>query len=128
MKRIKTEGVKGSIALTAVVVISAILLAGGINILLGNIDLTRSTINYNSNIVNEIRTGSCLEESIYYLKKDTTFSGMVTLSFTEGQCSAQVDPIGNDLKSVTIVSDYYEYRYEDIYQIDTSMYPFNISQ
>jgi len=120
----RTNNQKGSVALTTVIVISAILLFSGISILITNIDLTRVANDYNNRLVVTLGIESCFEESLYKLKYDRTYTGTINLSNGFGDCSSLIEDDGVDIKKFTLTSNLDEYYYEVTRRVDISVFPF----
>lgn len=119
---------KGSIAITLVIVISSMLLAGGMNLLLSNIDFTRATVNYRSRQIAVIISKSCLEESLYKLKEDINFTGTFSVPFTDGNCDSTVSNLGGGLKTISVQTSYLDYQLTKNFQVNTIVYPYDVNE
>jgi hypothetical protein len=122
------KSVAANISLTTVLVTSAILLLTGITIVFSTMDLaysSKDTFNYE---LNTMRSRSCLEEAIYRIKNNPTFTGTAAITFTDGNCSAAVtnDPQNSNIKLVAITSMIKEYTYMLNKKVDISTSPFTV--
>jgi hypothetical protein len=118
----------GSITLTTVLVVGAILLASGVSLILTTIDLGSASKNYfNANLAN-IRSTTCLEEGFYKLRKDTTFTGNINFSYSDGNCSVSIqnDAQNSQTKILSISSTLSSYNSTRTVRVDTSANPFSI--
>lgn len=105
---------KGVVALISILIISAITIL----LVLGMSEISISTSyqysNNNANKTNYYTAEACLEEALIRLENDPTFnSGTITVG-TDLTCSISVSG-----GSITIISDYLEYR--ETFQADISL-------
>lgn len=98
MKKIdkKKKKIIGYIALTTVLVILPLLLLSGIDTIYTNISLLISgKMQYDYNIL-EINAESCLEESVYKIKKNRIYTGSFTITRTDWNCTSTIsDKVGS---------------------------------
>ena len=73
---------------------------------------------------------TCLEESLFRVKADDTFTGTVSYSNGGGVCTALVenDPVIPDTKVVTVDASYDVYSSEKTFTVDISSEPFQVSE
>ena len=119
---------KGSITLTTVLVVSAILLAGGISLILTSIDLSNAAKDTFNSSQTSIRSNTCLEEGIYKLNRSSTFTGSLSVDYSDGECFVviQNDNNNNQIKILNITSQVNSYVHEEVVRIDISKNPFEI--
>jgi len=127
VKKISQRQEKAAIALTTVIVISAILLLSGTTIVLINIDLARATKSSNATILNRLRSKGCFEEVLIRLKNDSSFTGDVDLAYDSYTCTASVSNNANpQLKDILVSSTSGEYHYEESHIVNISTDPIQI--
>ncbi len=117
---------KGSIALTTVIVISSLLLFSGITLILTSIDLAFATKDYNGLTLAKIRASSCFEESLLNIKNTPTFTGTGTITATDGSCTYTVSNESVTIKSILITSTFGEFAYSETKRLDTSFTPYKV--
>lgn len=119
---------KASVALTTVLVTTAVLLAGSISILFNIIDMTRTNKDNLTYELNSIRADSCLEESMNKLKFNPNYTGEVIITFSDGTCLSNItiDPVNNDIRDLYITSNIDEYYHEMYKKVDISQTPFYV--
>ena len=118
--------VKGNIALTLVIVMSTILLFGGIALVLSSIDLaTTSKSSGNTNIA-LLRSRSCTDDGIYRLKNNPNYVGSFTLTFSDGSCSCTVSG-ASTTKTLVVTSTVNNFNYQTTKTVDTSVNPYILS-
>ncbi|MDY0097337.1 MAG: hypothetical protein RBS01_03250 [Candidatus Dojkabacteria bacterium] len=121
---------KGYVALTTVLVILPILLLTGIDSLYRNMTtLITGKMTYDSHILKS-HSETCLEETVYKIKRNITYTGTSTLSLDNWSCNIEVeDKLGNPgIKIITIeatddIGTYYFIQKELNINVD----PFEIS-
>ncbi len=132
MKRtlFKKKKYNAGVALPTVVLISSILLIGGLGLVAMSIDVRKSSKSFSEYVQASMRAEVCLEESIQVLKYDPAYTGNFNLSFPTGECDSVISNIGIDpnLKEVVITSDFGASYYEKKYEVDVSDYPITISE
>ena len=125
----KKNKVKGYIALTTVLVILPLLLLTGIDSIYTNISLLISgKMQYDYNIL-EINAESCLEESVYKIKKNRAFVGSFNIERTEWSCTSTItDKVGDlGMKIIKIeATDQNENHVEVSKELNTNTDPFEI--
>lgn len=81
---------KGYIALTTVLIVVPLLLLTGINTLYQNITyLSVSKMDYDYQLL-KITSESCLEETVYYIKRNPLFVGDYVVSIGDAQCDINI--------------------------------------
>lgn len=125
MSNKKKHDQKGIIALTTLIIVIAIMITGGITLLLTSIDTSVSTEAFNNRLLAKIRSRACLEEGLYRIKQDPLYIGTVTLTFADGDCDAVVtDSVGNPgIKILDIDSTIEEFGYSSQKAVDTNADP-----
>lgn len=121
---------RASIALPTVVLISSILLIGGLSIIIMSIDIRKSTKGFSEYTTARLEAQACLEEGIEDLKFDSTYTGSFSMTFPSGSCDITISNIGGDptLKEAVITSSHGDTDYEAKYEIDVSAYPLTVSK
>jgi hypothetical protein len=86
---------KGYIALTTVLVILPLLLLTGIDSLYRNMTtLVVGKMTYDSNIL-ESNAETCLEETVYKIKRERTYTGVFNINMDDWSCTIDVtDKVG----------------------------------
>lgn len=126
----KKKKILGYIALTTVLVILPLLLLTGIDSIYTNISLLISgKMQYDYNNL-EINAESCLEESVYKIKKNRAFTGPLTITRDEWNCTSQisdkVDNLGVKIIEIIAVDNNQNYvRFSK--ELNTNTDPFEIS-
>lgn len=118
---------EGAIALTTVIIISGLLIASGITIVLTSIDLRKSTESSIGVVRSDINSRTCLEESVQRLKYDTTYTGSLSVTLTNGSCEADIsDDIDPNNKVINYTGIFEQASVEYTIRLDISEYPFSI--
>lgn len=117
----------GAVALTATLVIMAVLTAMGIALVLTSINLRNSTQSYyNSKILN-VTADNCLEESVDRLKVDTSYMGSLNLISDKGSCVASIsDSVEPNVKVIHIEAEFGEFSTFRQYHLDVSEHPYKL--
>ena len=119
---------KGTITLTTVILFTAMLMIAGVTLTLTSIDLSNNTKSFNNINLAQIRSSTCIEESVYRVKASTSYTGTFTSTYSDGSC---VGTITNDSapsrKVASITSSVGTSNYVTIKYIDYSTTPFTIS-
>ncbi|MFQ5492695.1 MAG: hypothetical protein ACE5DX_00855 [Candidatus Dojkabacteria bacterium] len=126
MKNRHLKNKKGVIALTTLIIVTAILILGGVTLLLTSIDVGESASSSSSAILAELRAVSCFEEGLYRLRLDPSFIGTKPISYPEsGVCTVDVSiNIGNpDYRDLNITSTVEEFSYEEMRTVDITQDP-----
>lgn len=118
------------VALPTVVLISSVLLIGGLSLVAMSIDVRKSSKGFGQYVKASMQAEVCLEESVQILKYDPTYTGNFNLTFPTGECDSFVSNIGGDpnLKEVVVTSVFEDSDYEKKYQVDVSDYPITITE
>jgi hypothetical protein len=122
---IKTEG---SLALTAVILVGAILLATGTLIVITSINTNRAASDFEKSQLAEMLQRDCLEETVYKFKTNTSYTGTVSFTNTIGSCQSIVtDTAGNaTLKQLAITTNIQGFTTSRNYQVSVASYPYTI--
>lgn len=119
----KTDAV---IALTTLLVVTAILLFGGITILLTSIDITRTTDSSSNIVLGRLRSRSCLEEAMYHIRADANYTGTITINYLDGSCEAQVTNATASTKNINVKGIIDEFTYEELRVADITLEPIQL--
>ena len=122
---------KGYIALTTVLIILPLLLLTGVDSLYRNMTtLIVSKMTYDSNIL-ESNAETCLEETVYKIKRNRTYTGTFNLSMNDWVCTIEVaDKVGFPgvkliyIEAQDTINDIYTFTQKEL-NINTD--PFEIS-
>lgn len=130
MNRDRKKKIRGYIALTTVLVILPLLLLSGINSIYTNITLlTSGKMQYDYNIL-EINTESCLEESVYKIKKNRAFVGSFSIIRDDWNCTSNISDKDGEfgVKVIEILSEDQNSNYVKVLkELNTNTDPFEIA-
>jgi len=117
-----------NISLTVVLVITTILILGGLTVLISSVDLAHSSKSANVKMLNELRSRSCVEEGLYRIKLNIMFTGQASIVFTDGNCvnNITIDPQNANIRIFTISSVINEYQFDIVKHIDITQHPYII--
>jgi len=121
---------EGSVSLLTVIIMSAILLLGGLTVISVTIDLAKSNQDSIYHELNVFRIRSCVEEALNRIKFNHTFVGTASITFSDGSCSAEVtnDPGGNlNLKRISVTAQINNYYHSVNKLVDITNTPFIVS-
>ncbi|KXK27428.1 MAG: hypothetical protein TR69_WS6001000304 [candidate division WS6 bacterium OLB20] len=122
---------KGIIALTILILSMAILLAGGIALLLAASDVAVSTRGYSDSVYARLTTRSCLEEAVRLIRSDNNYLGSFIVTYPDSypgrSCTATVTDAGGTLKNVSISAGFMESEITEVYIVDYSSNPPSLS-
>lgn len=120
---------KGYIALTTVLIIVPLLVLTGINTLYQNITyLSVSKMDYDYQLL-KVGSESCLEEIVYYIKRNPFFTGDHLISIGDTECNVNIQNKAGfpGVKVLSFVShDNVGAEYSFIKELDTNSNPFEI--
>jgi len=126
MKR-KTK-TKGNISLTLVLIFTAVLISIGINLILTSIDLSFNSKAFISAATNRSIARSCIEDAASKIKMNNTYTGVFTITMSNGSCTATIaNSATSGVKIISVSSVYDSYNYSEIKKLDTNTSPFTIS-
>jgi len=119
---------KGSIALTAVIIITGILTIFGIAVVLSSADVAISAKYYEERLASDSLSRSCLEESLYRIKGSTSFVGTFAFSNGTGSCDVAIsDEVGTPgVKIITVDTSVDGSSLDYEYRVDVGVSPFEI--
>ncbi|MBD3329212.1 hypothetical protein GF357_01835 [Candidatus Dojkabacteria bacterium] len=80
----RIKSYQANAALVLVVAMSAILIIGGISVVLSSVDLGKSSGDAVSGSYARLNSVSCREEALYKIARDPNYVGDTTLSFDTG--------------------------------------------
>lgn len=116
-----------SISLTTVILVMAILITGGATIVISTIDLADYSKSFQNHVLARGRTITCFEESLYKLKNDSTYTGTVTYSYSDGSCEATTnDDVSPGVKNILLTGVIGEFSFTETRKLDISTYPYLI--
>ncbi len=124
---------RGNISLTTVLIFSALFITTAIVIIYQAIDFARSTTSYTNQVYAQNVALSCLEESLYKISSDTSFSSDFEIVLEENEqnekvkyCSAIVGSQGNynEIRTISVTSHYKD----SSYTIDRTITDVNLPQ
>lgn len=119
---------KGTVSLTTVLLIGAMIVAGSTVLVLTTVDLSRSTqrFEYGTEVKTESRT--CLEEAMYKLLRDPGYVGEVVYTNTDFSCVGVLSNVEGqpNQRSLTVTGRIEDYQSVQTYVIDISTEPFTI--
>lgn len=120
----------GYIALTTVLIVLPLLLLAGIDLLYKNMSLVSiGKMNYDHNLL-EVNAETCLEETVYRIKRDRLFTGVLTLNQDSWSCNSTIADKSGEIgvKLVTIeVKDLKNNKAKLLKELNTNTDPFGIS-
>lgn len=116
---------RGSVALTTVILVSGLLLLGGLTVIVVSIDVSRvSKIVVDAELA-KIQTTTCFEEGLLEIKQNPLFEGLMELE----ECSYTIiDNANPDIRYLVVQSQSGPYTYSNSYRVDTSISPFSVSE
>lgn len=126
--RLKKHTADASIALITVIIVSAILLAIGTSLVISSMDLTMSSKNALASTYSYSLRRTCLEEAMYKLRYDSSYSIGITVNTEKGTCTATILPHDTepDMRFIDITTQYDNYTTEETKTVDLSQNPFEI--
>lgn len=120
MIKLINQKLKGSIAITAVIAISALLLVAGVTLVIISVDLARSTQAYEKGFKATLISSACLEESLFKLSVNNTYTGTISIANGDSCTAAIANTADPDIKTVGITSTVDDHILRDSYEIDVS--------
>jgi len=119
---------KGNVSLTLVIVFTAVLISMGITLILTTVDYTFNSKVFNSNTVSKAKARSCIEDAISRIKANTSFTGSFTITFSDGNCTANVSNSPSPgIKNISVTGNYDSITYTETKKLDTNQLPFILS-
>jgi hypothetical protein len=127
-KKLLRKRKKGMVALITVLLISSILLVGGMALIFSSIDLAKSTKTFNINIQTKILSRSCLEEGLLKIGGNSAYTGTITFTTQSGTCNIVItnDPVTSTTKVVTITATIQTYNFNLVKKVDSTMSPIKV--
>lgn len=113
---------RGNIALTTVILVSSILVLGGLTLIASSVDYSASVKGFSKAPLADTLSDSCFEDSMYRLKLNKTFTGTTNLTLGTNQCSTNIqnDAGNNSIKIITITSTLDNYTFNKVKRVDVS--------
>ncbi len=113
---------KGSIAITTILVISSVLVAGGLSIAYSTMDYSRSLEGHNSVVTLRMKLDACFEEGLFKLKASRSYTGSYSINFIDGICNGTIINDSNNLnyKIINLSSTTKTFTQKDVRAIDIS--------
>lgn len=111
-----------SIALTTVILTSAIMLSAGITLLITSVDLSRSREGHGAQIAASVQLNSCNEEALRRISQDSSFTGTIVINeLSEELCRVEVsnDPGESTIKVLQLTGTYRGYTVEETRRYDS---------
>lgn len=118
---------RASITLTTLIVLSSILLAGGISFILSSVDIRYVSNDSFDRVLLDIHMRTCLEESVYKVTTDNTYTGNFLVTIDEKECSITITNSGLNTKNVAISGTYSNKTSYKNYAIDISDTPYQVA-
>ena len=114
--------------LTTVLIITAILLFGGMTVLISSMDLSKISKDTLNNSLNNLRANSCVEEGLNKLKWNNYFIGSASIPYPDGGCTVNIslDKTDNNFRIFSIESTLDDYKFTLTKKVDISQSPFLI--
>jgi hypothetical protein len=125
-----SDRLRGSIALTSVILAGAVLITSGMAVLFNAMDITIATKSYVSRSFVESKITSCIEEALYRINTNVLYTGSFTVTFADGSCQGNVTIDGSapTKRFVSVTGTYLgEYILSRTKIVDTSTSPFTLS-
>lgn len=128
-KNVKGLRLKANISLTTVILVGALLIVSGMAVLSNAIDVAMSTKSYFNKAMADIRVSTCIEEGMYKLTKLSTFTGTVSVTYSDGNCQVVISNIGGDptKKNLQVTAVYGQFTVTRTKKGDTATTPMSIS-
>ncbi len=118
---------KASVALTTVIVITAILTVGAVTLVLNTIDINKTSRNLSDYSVSYLKSITCLEEGILRIKQDNNYTGVFDVRFDGIDiCSATVTNPGGSIRNIKVVSTNLDTNFVRNYEINISTDPYSV--
>lgn len=129
VKTFLQKKVAGNISLTTVIMVGAILIVSGMAVLSNAIDISMSTKSYFNRTMADIRISSCIDEGMYRLTKQPTYTGTVSVTYTDGTCQVVITNIGGDVtkKNLAVTATFSNFTATRVKKADTTTSPISMS-
>lgn len=118
---------KGSITLTTLIVMSSILLGGGISFILSTVDMRYVSNDSFDRSLLDVHVRTCLEEGVYRLTLDNTYTGSFDVDIDDKSCSVAITDTSPTVKAVAITGTYKNKNASQSYTVDISDSPYQVS-
>lgn len=129
VKELLQEKVAGNISLTTVILVGAILIVSGMAVLSNAIDIAMSTKSYFNRNMADLRASTCIDEGMYKIAKQSTYTGTTTVNYADGNCVVVITNIGGDptKKNLAITARYGLFTVTRTKRADTATTPISIT-
>jgi len=119
---------KASISLTTVLVIGSMLLLSSIVLIVSSLDLLESTTAYSNFKIARINSNTCLEEALFKIKANHTYTGSNQISVNNGLCNYTVTNQNGDTtkKIISISGSLNKTNYTSTKFADTTQLPISL--
>lgn len=120
--------IEGSVALTTLVLVVAILFGLSLSVIHSAADLGFASKAYSVNTSTKVLARACLEETLFQVREDESYIGSFSLGLNGGGCDVTVSNTANpNEKSVDVTATEGGYYSDYIWKMDTSTTPFGIN-
>lgn len=118
----RTKKQSGYIALTTVLIVTTILVLGGVTLAISAVDYNISVEGSTTSVLMKNTNSACLEESLYRLKNNSAYTGTFTVALNSESCSGTVSNLtGYPLvRRVVITSTNETFTSTDTFNVDTA--------
>ena len=104
-----------------IILVSNILLITGVSLLITSVDQSKSILSYKNEETLQLYVQSCLEESLFKVNTNRSYTGTINLTVGDIVCQADVsndaDP---NYKNINLTGTRGEYNYLEIVTVDIS--------
>lgn len=118
---------KGNISLTTVILVGALLIVSGMAVLSNAMDISLSTKSYLNRSMVDLRVLTCIDEGMYRLAQNVTYTGSFTVTYPDGSCEVTVSTVNATTKTITSTGIYGSYRATRTKQVNTAVTPMVLS-
>lgn len=127
VKRLFETKINGNISLTTVILVGALLIVSGMAVLSNAMDISLSTKSYLNRSMVDLRVITCIDEGMYRLAQNVTYTGSFTVTYPNGSCQVTVAIVNATTKSITSTGIYGSYQATRTKQVNTSVSPMTLS-
>lgn len=119
---------EGSVALLTVILLLVVLVSVGAAIVASSTDYLISGKNVTERFQLEMLNRTCVEEAMYRIKRDPSFTGDFSITFNERTCLVTVQTSNATTRLLRIKNESGKYTLTQEYSVDTSSNPNTISE
>ncbi|MCC7303864.1 hypothetical protein IT418_00380 [bacterium] len=127
VKRLFTKRIEGNISLTTVILVGALLIVSGMAVLSNAMDISLSTKSYLNRSMTDLRALTCIDEGMYRLAQNVTYTGNFTVTFPDGSCQVTVATVNATTKSITTTATYGQFSVTRVKQVNIAVTPMLLS-